>query len=122
VVDNSSNDIVSTFVVDIVVRVTVESSESSVGIGGTDRERGIVKEIPEGDEDGGVDGRDKGIVNSASGLVVGGAVKERGIEEEKSVGVGVAKGGLREIIKTKSDIVEVTDGGFIGGVFGDTGN
>jgi hypothetical protein len=121
-VESRANDIVSIFVVTVVALVTAGSSESGVGIGASESESGIVKEKSEGEEDGSVDGRDKGIVNSASGLVVGGAVKERGIEEEKSVGVGVAKGGLREIIKTKSDVVEVTDGGLIGGVFEDTGN
>jgi hypothetical protein len=122
VVDNSSNDIVSTFVVDIVVRVTIESSESDVGVGGTVRESGIVKKTSEGDEDGGVDGRDNGIVNTSSGLVVVGAAREVEIGEEKSIGVGVANGGLRGIVNIKSDVVEVADGVLIGGVLGQTGN
>jgi hypothetical protein len=122
VVDNSSNDIVSTFVVDIVVRVTIESSESDVGVGGTVRESGIVKKTSEGDEDGGVDGRDNGIVNTSSGLVVVGAAREMEIGEEKSIGVGVAKGGLRGIVNMKSDVVEVADGVLIGRVLGHTGN
>jgi hypothetical protein len=104
------------------VRVTLGSSESDVGIGGTDRERGIVKENPEGEEDGGVDGRDKSIVNSAYVIVVVGAAGERGIEEEKSVGVRVANGRLTGIVNMNSDVVEVADGVLIGGVFGDTGN
>jgi hypothetical protein len=121
-VESRANDIVSIFVVAVVARVDVGSSESDVGVGGTVRESGIVKKTSEGDEDGGVEGRDKSIVNSAYVLVVVGAVKERGIEEEKSVGVEVVKGGLSEIVKTGSDIVEVTDGGLTGEVFGDTGN
>jgi hypothetical protein len=44
-----------------------------------DRERGIVKEKSEGEEDGGADGRDKGVVNSASMFVVVGAVREGGM-------------------------------------------
>jgi hypothetical protein len=104
------------------VRVTLGSSESDVGVGEAVRDRGIVKENPEGDEDGGVDGRDKGIVNPASGLVVVRAVRERGIGEEKSVGVVVANGRLTGIVNMKSDVVEVADGMLIGGVFGNTGN
>jgi hypothetical protein len=42
-VESRANDIVSIFVVTVVARVTLGSSESDVGVGGTDRESGIVK-------------------------------------------------------------------------------
>jgi hypothetical protein len=120
-VESRANDIVPIFVVAVVARVDVGSSESSVGVGGTVRESGIVKKTSEGDEDGGVDGGDKSIVNSASVLVVVRAVRERGIGEEKSVGVRVANGRLTGIVNMNSDVVEVADGVLIGGVLGHTG-
>jgi hypothetical protein len=121
-VENNEKDTLPISVVVVLLRVTVGSSDCDVGVGGTDRERGIVKENSESVEDGGVDGRDESIVNSASVLVVIGAVRERGIGKDNPVGVEVANGGLTGVIKTKSDIVKVTDGGLIGGVLGDTGN
>jgi hypothetical protein len=42
-VKSRTNDIVPIFIVAVVARVDVGSSESDVGVGGTDRESGIVK-------------------------------------------------------------------------------
>jgi hypothetical protein len=121
-VENNEKDTLPISIVVVLLRVTVGSSDCDVGIGGTDREREIVKDNSESVEDGGVDRRDNSIVNSAFVFVVVEAARERGIGKEKSVGVEVANGALREIVNMKSDIVEVADGVLIGEVLGDTGN
>jgi hypothetical protein len=62
-VENSEEDTLPISVVVVLLRVTVGSSDCDVGVGGTECERGIVKDNSESVEDGGVDRRDKGIVN-----------------------------------------------------------